>query len=115
MRKLWTFLLAATFSVIGGYSATAGVRFITDVPYNTIESVVSSSASESGQSRCAAAGYTKTVDSCSRGKIAVRPCPYNSRYFKACCEPQYKHSKEYCYKKGKTPSRHSCAGMYACE
>lgn len=117
MKKLLLTTLVAAFALGYGFAAEAGVRFITDVPQNSVWGgrPSSSSTHTSGQSRCAAAGYTKTRDSCGRGKVPVGACPYSPKFFKDCCEPEYSHSKEYCYQKGKTPSRHSCGGMYACE
>ena len=128
MRKLWTFLLV--LALIGSaLTARAGVRFITDVPQNTIQGKLQSvlgqldgaqgklpkvSNSERNRSRCISAGYTKTRSSCG-DKVAVRPCPHNTRMFKGCCDREYSHSKEYCLSRGLKPSRRSCEGMYACE
>ena len=64
MRKLWTFLLV--LALIGSaLTARAGVRFITDVPQNTIQGKLPKvSNSERNRSRCISAGYTKTRSSC---------------------------------------------------
>lgn len=114
MRKLWTFLLV--LALIGSaLTARAGVHFITDVPQNTIQGKLPKvSNSERNRSRCISAGYTKTRSSCG-DKVAVRPCPHNTRMFKGCCDREYSHSKEYCLSRGLKPSRRSCEGMYACE
>lgn len=115
MRKIWLFVLAAVL-LTGAFRANAGVRFITDVPQNSYYGKPSSGSSVAGNNnnRCTAAGYTKTRASCG-DKVAVKPCPYNKRMFKACCDREYSHSKEYCLSRGLTPSRRSCEGMYACE
>lgn len=114
MRKIWLFVLAVVL-LAGAFQANAGVRFITDVPQNTIQGKLPSvSNSERNKSRCYSAGYTKTRASCG-DKVAVKPCPYNKRMFKACCDREYSHSKEYCLSRGLAPSRRSCEGMYACE
>lgn len=116
MRKFWLFFMALAIVAGSSFAACAGVRFITDVPQNSYYGKKgSSSSSQSGESRCAAEGYTKTQNSCGKGRYAVKPCPYNGNYYKACCDNEYSHSAQYCLSKGLKPSRHSCEGMYACE
>ena len=46
MRRFWTFLLAAAF-VFAAFSAQAGVRFITDVPQNTVQGKLPSAYAKS--------------------------------------------------------------------
>lgn len=96
------------------YNANAGVRFITDVPQNAVDtrSPNGSSSSQGGRD-CRAAGYT--ITSCNNGKIAIGRCPYAGTYFKACCEKRYTSSKDFCLKRGKKASKDSCAGLHACE
>ncbi len=115
MNKVWIIILTTLTIVCFYEEAKAGVRFITDVPQNTIHDKKSSNSYTSPKIKCSSAGYTKTIDSCGKDKVAVLPCPYNPTYYKECCAPEYKYSKNFCYKKGKKPSKKSCAGLYACE
>lgn len=113
MRGFWTFLLVAIF-VSGAFSAHAGVRFITDVPQNSVQGKVPSTYAKSqGKRDCQSAGYNET--SCDEDEFLVKRCPYDGRYYKACCNKEYSHSKSYCTSRGKRPSRRSCEGLYACE
>ena len=113
MRRFWTFLLATAF-IFAAFSAQAGVRFITDVPQNTVQGKLPSAYAKSkGKRDCQSAGYNKT--SCSEDEYLVKRCPYDGRYYKACCDKEYSHSKSFCLSRGKKPSRRSCEGLYACE
>ncbi len=115
MRKLWILLFVSILVTGGAWKAQAGVRFITDVPQNSfLGRPPKISSSQRQLNHCLSAGYTQTKKSCG-DKVAVNPCPYNKQMFKACCDKEYSHSKEYCLKRGLQPSRRSCEGLYACQ
>lgn len=61
--------------------------------------------------QCKLLNYDKTE--CEEGLISADRCPYNSTYFKSCCDPAYKYNKKDCSYPS-TISGDSCGGKYMC-
>ena len=112
MRILSKFLLICAFC-LSTFAAQAGVRFITDVNRNSINTPKSSHSVNISRSQCISEGYTLT--SCPSGEMKVGYCPSNPKYFKECCERKYRYHKEQCRKFGLKASSKTCGGRYACE
>ena len=88
---------------------TANVSFIAGDGGLTFETSQPVFTDESPQT-CKNLGYSLT--SCSSGN-PTSPCPYNSTYFKECCDARYKYSKSECSYPN-TVSGDSCGGKYMC-
>ncbi len=115
MSKIFRIFVFVCLCMLGVTSSVyAGVRFITDVPRNSFAGKAPSNPTSSTQNRCAAIGYRETARTCKKGTIPTNPCPYSGNYYKSCCDEEYRYTREYCLKRGLTPSSHSCEGKYAC-
>ena len=88
----------------------AGVRSITDT---TPKSIASSGISfASPAQHCFSTGYEAR---CPAGYIGIDQCPYDSRYYRDCCQEPYTHLASECLAQGLTPSEATCLGYHACE
>lgn len=92
-------------------AAFAGVTFLP----NSSSSVGNGSHNNNAQTsdaRCRSAGYGNT--SCASGLVLRERCPYNSSYYKSCCQAEYKYTPAQCTNAGLRASRNSCGGYYKC-
>ena len=90
----------------------AGVHFITNDNGQVFKGFENSSNVEFEDPtsiKCKGEGYTQT--SCSNG-IPGDVCPYNSSYFKECCDSSYSYTAENCSLLNTTSS---CGGKYKCD
>ena len=113
MTKVSVWVLALLL-LSAAFDCQAGIRMITDAPRYSVRDKrpAAVSAQEKAKTRCKQLGYTKTT--CDSGSKLTDPCPYDGRYYAACCDKSYRYSKEDCYAKGLIPSGR-CGGRYACE
>ena len=107
MKKL--FLLAFVLSIFT-FSASARVEFLASSKNSVGSSRYKPITTEK---RCRNAGYT--FSSCGNNYYANELCPYDSRYFKRCCENKYRYTKNQCYQQNLTPSTDSCGGLHECK
>ena len=93
------------------FSKIASVHFIVgdrgDIFFDSIGNIGFQDTSEKN---CQKSGYTRT--SCSSG-VPASFCPYDSTYFKECCDAKYKYNKNEC-SYPKTISGDSCGDKYMC-
>ena len=88
----------------------AGVRSITDsAPSNRASSGIQFMSSAQ---HCFTSGYEAR---CPAGYIGIDRCPYDSRYYRDCCQEPYTHLASECLAQGLTPSEATCLGYHACE
>ena len=115
MKNLkFTLLVAVLACGICG-AAFAGVTFLPSSSSSVGGSSSGNNNNNSAQasaSRCRSAGYGNT--SCASGLVLRERCPYNSSYYKSCCQAEYKYTPAQCTNAGLRASRNSCGGYYKC-
>lgn len=100
-------LWGAFFSLIS-FGAQASVSFITGD--DSLQFNNSLNFNDKSPDTCKALGYNITT--CPGGNL-IEVCPYNSAYFKECCDASYNYTKSQCAAP-KTISNESCGGKYKC-
>ncbi|MBR1649513.1 MAG: hypothetical protein IJ689_07980 [Alphaproteobacteria bacterium] len=109
MQKLMTAFLIL---LMGCETSLAGVRSIVDSASHTKRERLNSNYISSSVKKCTGSGYTRT--SCYGNEYGVDVCPYDIRYFKYCCPPQYTSTQKECREQGMVASGSSCHGYYEC-
>ncbi len=116
MKILKTLTIALFLVGVSSTLSFAGVTFLPGSSYGSAGSANSGNTTQPSQqdseTRCKNAGYYYT--SCGENEVLTERCPYDSSYYRDCCETDYKYTRQECLNAGLSYSRKSCGGLYKC-